>query len=514
MPDVSGSDAAHLLLRISPNLHPEQLQSTAMTSSDTGKPSTSAGAKSKAKEKEKKPRSASKPQSERLKTVVRRLPPNLPEDVFWQSVQKWVTEEAILWKAYYQGKFRKRLNKENIPSRAYIAFKDEELLADFSREYDGHLFRDKAGNESIAVVEFAPFQKIPSEKKKVDSRVATIEKDDDYISFLESLKDASAKPFDADNLDSLIAAAQAPPQPTTTPLLEALKADKSAQKDKEAILRNHAHYKDQPSAAGLTKRDDGKKKGAAQSTQKPAEGTLSKKAAKRAAAAAKAVQQQVQQGGSEPANAPTKNAKASGQPAAAKQAASGPPTAPKVARPPRERPQPKIAAHPPAANPSAPPVTDGSVLAVPDDGPAQPVQSRRSRPMLGVASRQFEAALSEAGVPVGGGERKVRKEKERVVSGPTPAPVVPGTVMSGNVSVSTKGKQKDVKVPGVAPTILQRDGQPQPQPVILMRQGAGDGAAATVLGDPNQPVEDGVVGGRGGRPRGRGRGRGGMRGGS
>jgi hypothetical protein len=38
-----------------------------------------------------------------------------------------------------------RLNKENVPSRAYIAFKNEEKLAVFSQEYDGHLFRDKAG---------------------------------------------------------------------------------------------------------------------------------------------------------------------------------------------------------------------------------------------------------------------------------------------------------------------------------------------------------------------------------
>lgn len=38
-----------------------------------------------------------------------------------------------------------RLNKENIPSRAYIAFKDEEQLALFSKGYDGHVFRDKAG---------------------------------------------------------------------------------------------------------------------------------------------------------------------------------------------------------------------------------------------------------------------------------------------------------------------------------------------------------------------------------
>jgi Smg-4/UPF3 family len=32
------------------------------------------------------------------------------------------------------------------------------------------------GNESQAVVEFAPYQKVPSEKKKADARTATIEK--------------------------------------------------------------------------------------------------------------------------------------------------------------------------------------------------------------------------------------------------------------------------------------------------------------------------------------------------
>lgn len=69
---------------------------------------SSPNAKTKNKEKEKKAKAVNKSQAERLKTVVRRLPPNLPEDVFWQSVQKWVTEETIQWKAYYQGKFRKR----------------------------------------------------------------------------------------------------------------------------------------------------------------------------------------------------------------------------------------------------------------------------------------------------------------------------------------------------------------------------------------------------------------------
>lgn len=38
-----------------------------------------------------------------------------------------------------------RVNKENIPSRAYIAFKNLEQLLIFGREYDGHKFVDKAG---------------------------------------------------------------------------------------------------------------------------------------------------------------------------------------------------------------------------------------------------------------------------------------------------------------------------------------------------------------------------------
>lgn len=48
------------------------------------------------------------PTNERLKTVVRRLPPNLPEEIFWQSVQPWVTEDTTVWKTYYTGKIRKR----------------------------------------------------------------------------------------------------------------------------------------------------------------------------------------------------------------------------------------------------------------------------------------------------------------------------------------------------------------------------------------------------------------------
>ena len=88
-----------------------------------------------------------------------------------------------------------RVDKESVSSRAYIAFKSAEQVSQFSREYDGHLFRDKQGdssssmsfvfgalqftftakgNESFAVVEFAPFQKLPPERKKADARAGTI----------------------------------------------------------------------------------------------------------------------------------------------------------------------------------------------------------------------------------------------------------------------------------------------------------------------------------------------------
>ncbi len=64
--------------------------------------------KYKEKEKEKERREKTQLPSERVKIVVRRLPPNLPEDIFWQSVSNWVTDEAVTWKAFFPGKPKKR----------------------------------------------------------------------------------------------------------------------------------------------------------------------------------------------------------------------------------------------------------------------------------------------------------------------------------------------------------------------------------------------------------------------
>lgn len=69
---------------------------------------TSEAKKKKKSRSEKRAAAAKANPHERIKTVVRRLPPNLPEEIFWQSVQKWVSDETVVWKSYMQGKLRKK----------------------------------------------------------------------------------------------------------------------------------------------------------------------------------------------------------------------------------------------------------------------------------------------------------------------------------------------------------------------------------------------------------------------
>ena len=63
---------------------------------------------SRSKAKEKRQGQSKVADSERLKTVVRRLPPSLPEQIFWQSVQTWVTDDTVIWKEFYPGKVKKK----------------------------------------------------------------------------------------------------------------------------------------------------------------------------------------------------------------------------------------------------------------------------------------------------------------------------------------------------------------------------------------------------------------------
>ncbi|KAK1228110.1 hypothetical protein PQX77_008881 [Marasmius sp. AFHP31] len=441
--------------------------------------------------KDKKEKSQQQHGQERLKIVIRRLPPNLPEDVFWQSVQQWVSDDTVTWKSYHQGKFRSRLNKENISSRAYVAFKSEEQLAPFHRGYDGHIFRDKSGNESQAVVEYAPYQKVPSDKKKADARLGTIEQDEDYISFIQTLNQPTTEPA---TIETLVASLQPVSQPKTTPLLEALKAEKVAAKEaKEKMIMMRNHHAHPPEV--LTRKDDGKKK-ASSAKAAPEAPPTSKKAAKKAAAVAAAA------ANVDPGHAGSPSSRKSGKASRA-----------------REHSSPAQASSPSAAAPSTSAATTNDAAAPP---------SRRSRPVLGLGSRQFEAALS--GV-AGGKSRKDRekdnkdKEKEKEKE-----PSQEGTQEKKAAQPPANGESSNPKETGspkrertarrrdstggpaagknqTVPGILQRGGGPPP--AILKRE---DKPAARTGAEPDASHQGPPPGL--GRGRGRGRGRGARGGGS
>ncbi|KAI0299343.1 Smg-4/UPF3 family-domain-containing protein [Multifurca ochricompacta] len=459
--------------------------------------------------------------TERLKIIVRRLPPNLPESIFWQSVQTWVTDETALWKEFYPGKLRKRLNKENVHSRAYIAFKTEEFVAKFSREYDGHVFRDKT-----AVVEFAPNQKLPLEKKKADSRNATINQDEEYIAFLQSLETPSTKPYDADQLlEMLVASTERPTMPASTPLLNALKAEKSAQRDKEAIQRNHPHYKEVVQAS---KKEEFKKKSATAVTNAASAGKgdlaapLGKRAAKRAAAAQKATAQSSAlappKAGSAPAG-PSAAKPPPPSPSKAKSARAGKqlgsaPTQSQEAQPPKPSSTPSNQVQVAPVLPSNSPTEVGASAPAPS---ASNASGRRSRPVLGVASRQFEVALSGAGVSKGGGrrdrgtekEKEKEKEKEPTKDGPVRERRDVGSRRKREEDVS--GRNPAPTQPGVlpAPTILQREAGKLPHLRPSQQAPAAEVASGAVA--PSDAGAGIALAGRGSGKRGRGRSRGGNR---
>ncbi|KAI5121911.1 hypothetical protein M0805_000240 [Coniferiporia weirii] len=463
--------------------------------------------------------------TDKLKTVVRRLPPNLPEDVFWQSVQPWVSDETVSWKFFYQGKIRKRYNKENVSSRAYIAFRKAEQLAIFSQAYDGHVFRDKAGNESYAVVEFAPHQKVPPEKKKVDPRNGTIEQDENFISFIASLNAPVSKPADSDALEALIAASHQPQEPRSTPLLEALKAEKQAQRDREIILKSHAHYQRDADATARRRGKQPQPHVPAQAERDVGGGASALGQGKRSRRGG---------GGKKGEASAPKD----------KEPASGPSKSPV-----KSQNKPPVPAAPAVAKDTSKEKDSGGST-VKDEQ-----RERRVRPAfsLGGASRQFEAALTGAGVvPAGGAERRSRREREKDKKAATPAggessanpPPAPAGPAGGGAD-KDKGKDKDkpdkpqaptspnrertrggrkrgdsVKSPtrstnpaengpGITPTILTRT--PGPPGIIQRPAGAANGETLGSLPPPTGGGRQGSSGGdgvgRGGRRRG-GRGRG------
>lgn len=155
---------------------PKMTQDIGKTSSTTDKKDNSNNDQHKNKEKREK-------NSPPTKVVIRRLPPSMTMETFLEQISPPPKYDYI-----YFVKGDMSLGQHSF-SRAYINFVNQEDIFLFKEKFDDYVFVDHKGNEYPAVVEFAPFQKIPKKKvKKKDTKCGTIEQDPDYIKFLESLQ--------------------------------------------------------------------------------------------------------------------------------------------------------------------------------------------------------------------------------------------------------------------------------------------------------------------------------------
>lgn len=159
------------------------------------------------------------------KVIIRRLPPTMEQETFLNQVSPIPDYNYI-----YLVKGDSSLG-EYAFTRVYINFVNAEDIYDFKERFDNYVFVDGKGNEYPAVVEFAPFQKIPKKRGKVrmDPKSGSIESDPIYQEFVESLskpKEQDEKPEYTLQLSSVSSENK---NDITTPLLEYIK-NKRAQR--------------------------------------------------------------------------------------------------------------------------------------------------------------------------------------------------------------------------------------------------------------------------------------------
>ncbi|MCJ1473286.1 hypothetical protein MMC13_001937 [Lambiella insularis] len=174
----------------------------------------------------------------RLKVIVRRLPPGIEEDEFYECLGKqWKPAgERVDWASFKSGKISKDPAKPSKPSRVYLRLTNQDYLGTLSDAIRDAQFSDaKASGGDPALlgpptVEFAPYGRVPNGKVRKDARQGTIDQDPEFIDFLESLTNPTSKPTPTEggsDTESKKGAA------IVTPLIQYLR-DKKANKGKEA----------------------------------------------------------------------------------------------------------------------------------------------------------------------------------------------------------------------------------------------------------------------------------------
>lgn len=139
-------------------------------------------------------------------------------------------------KSFHVDRYRSP-TKPSRPSRAYIHLTKSEYLSALSEHVRTATFNDAKGSTRDPAllgppsVEFAPYGRVPNGRARKDLRQGTIDQDQEFIDFLESLTNPITKSAPVDQGSD--ASGKKKEKITTTPLIQFLK-DKKSIKGKEA----------------------------------------------------------------------------------------------------------------------------------------------------------------------------------------------------------------------------------------------------------------------------------------
>lgn len=92
----------------SPSATPKPIETPSVDAKNSEGKATSTGEKPAKKRVKKKSKRQPRKNTLKTKVVVRRLPPNLPEKIFFNAVKPWISEETTDYSLYVPGKLSKR----------------------------------------------------------------------------------------------------------------------------------------------------------------------------------------------------------------------------------------------------------------------------------------------------------------------------------------------------------------------------------------------------------------------
>lgn len=186
------------------------------------------------------------------KVVIRRLPPKLTKEAFIEEFSPLPAHDYFY---FVRGDLNLGIHAF---SRAYINFSKQEDIFTFKEKYDDYGMTDERGRTYHAVVEFAPFQRVPRRNmlKKKSSKAGTLESDPKYIEFLKKLEEEKNNLTNTSEYFHETEAATVKEKITTTPLLEYLKQ----KKQKKIDLRNEIRQKKRDAERDRKRKEDERRK--------------------------------------------------------------------------------------------------------------------------------------------------------------------------------------------------------------------------------------------------------------